>query len=126
MSSREPFEKCLGTVVRLMPKELEGAVLLENIPIFGRPGSQFLYQGGVYLLGFSEGFDFLSPQIFKYEDTSKRSVHSKEAVYSEFCGAYKRALFKFLKQVIEVGNTEYLCETYATYLLSHYKEVVNT
>jgi hypothetical protein len=36
MNSRDSFEKCLNTVIGLMPTELDDAILLEHLHNLGR------------------------------------------------------------------------------------------
>lgn len=125
MNSRDSFEKCLNTVIGLMPTELDDAILLEHLHNLGRAGAQFFVKDKVYLLGFPESGDLLTLRVFEYEATGKRMISGNECVHKQFCEAYQRALCKFLKKVAQVGNTEYLCDAYATYFLSHYRDIMS-
>lgn len=122
MSLREPFSKSLNAVVRLMPGHLEGALLLEYLP--SQNAVQFLYQGKVYLVRFSENWDLLKPDVSEYDRLGKRILLNNDPELGMFHNAYKKALSDFLKGVVKMGNTSYLPECYATYLLDNYLELV--
>lgn len=122
MSLREPFSKSLNAVVRLMPGYLEGALLLEHLP--PQNAVQFLYQGKVYLVFFTERDDLLKPIVSEYDRLGKRILLNNDPELALFRNAYKKALSDFLRGVVKMGNTSYLPECYARYLLDNYQDVV--
>lgn len=125
MNLRDPFEKCLRSVVSQMKASPDDMMLLEHIPCCGGAGAQFLYQGKVYLLGFpqTDPARLLIPEVYEYQTRVHRVVFEKEPVHRVFRDAYQRALFDYLNNVVKAENTAYLCDAYATFLLANYLQV---
>ena len=122
MSTRDPFVKCLGSVVSMMKPHLPGALLLEYLP--SQNAAQFLLEGRAFLVVFSEGALLLTPFVFEYDAQGKRTLLDGDPFLPKFYTAHKNALHGYLQRVAKSGNTDHLCESYSAYFLANYPSVM--